>query len=551
MDLADELKTNLRTGVDVSRSEIVQADDSKVFEEQSDCQLEARIEYGHLHMDLMQAPDEEEVLLNLGIFYFGMLAFAATFAPFTNLCKCLFSKEVLVWILELTGITWLIPHAVMLSHGMQGLIIIGTMFIMLWLLIKYLVLRGHTLNLTEPAQLIINNQGVSRLWFFPKLFSYQSRVRKWSELKGVIVEETEVEGAKHRKLILSYHKRKPIKIDFQNIRYEYELDVIRGAIEEFAPEHAKTEEFKKLSEDSAASTCHYTEIWTQSLLADSKRVWLSALPPGLKLNDDRIEIIRKVASGGQGTVYLARRLDLADSPEVVLKEYILPEKDQSHDRRRALRRFEKEVLLLSKISNERIVSLYDVFVEDQRAYLILEYVNGLSLRQLVERGKEYQMETIIEYGIQMSEILSYLHNCAPPIIHQDFTPDNLLVESSSNHIKLVDFNVTREEVSMRTNLVVGKQAFMPPEQFKGKASALSDVYALGCTLYYLHSGKEPEPLTVCHLDDRKNEVDEDFDSILSKSTALDSNKRYQSAKELQTDLENLLIKVRAKSSKDT
>lgn len=545
MDLADELTTNLRANTDASDTEVVKVDEPSVLDEQSQCHLEARIEYGHLHMDLMQAPDEEEVLTNLALFYFGMLAFATSFTPFANICKYLLSKENIAWLLEMIGFSWVVPQAALFSGALHGIIVLGSLFLIMWFSIKYLVLRGHPINLTEPAQLIFNNQGISRLWFFPKLFSFQSQTRKWSDLTGVRVEEKEVEGAKQRKLILSFKRRKDLKIDFQNVRYEYELDVIRGVIEEFAPEHAKTEEFKKLTEDSTSTTSHYTEIWTQSLLADSKRVWLSALPPGLKLNDDRIEIIRKVASGGQGTVYLAKRLDLVDTPEVVLKEYILPEKDQSHDRRRALRRFEKEVILLSKISNERIVSLYDVFVEDQRAYLILEYVNGFSLRQLIEKGKEYQLKTILEYGIQMCEILSYLHTSNPPIIHQDFTPDNLLVESSSNQIKLVDFNVTREEVSMRTNLVVGKQAFMPPEQFKGKASGLSDIYALGGTLFYLHFGKEPEPLTVCHLKDRDSEIEDDFDLILSKSTALDANKRYQSAEELKSDLEDLLSKLNA------
>jgi serine/threonine-protein kinase len=133
----------------------------------------------------------------------------------------------------------------------------------------------------------------------------------------------------------------------------------------------------------------------------------------------------------------------------------------------------------------------------------------------------------------MCDILQYLHSQTPPIVHQDFTPDNLLV-SENGKLKLIDFMVAKQEsVDTSTSTVVGKHHYMPPEQFRGKSTTQSDIYALGATLYFMLTGQDPEPMSQLH-------VSGSLDPIISRATALDTAQRYASAQEVKADLQQLL-----------
>jgi serine/threonine-protein kinase len=120
-------------------------------------------------------------------------------------------------------------------------------------------------------------------------------------------------------------------------------------------------------------------------------------------------------------------------------------------------------------------------------------------------------------------------------IHRDFTPDNLILNSKGK-LKLIDFNVAQQIQEGSTGTIVGKHAYVPPEQFRGKAVLQSDLYAFGATLHYLLTGADPEPISVSSPASKNVLISAGFDEIVKRATALQTNKRYQSAEEIEKEL---------------
>jgi serine/threonine-protein kinase len=107
-------------------------------------------------------------------------------------------------------------------------------------------------------------------------------------------------------------------------------------------------------------------------------------------------------------------------------------------------------------------------------------------------------------------------------------------------LKLVDFNVAKESATTKTSLVVGKQCYMPPEQFRGKTSVQSDIYAMGASLYFLLVGVEPDPLSASRPRTVRADVSEELDRIVARATALEPESRYECAADLERDLRKLI-----------
>ncbi len=258
------------------------------------------------------------------------------------------------------------------------------------------------------------------------------------------------------------------------------------------------------------------------------------MEPGQLLADGRFEVLHSLGVGGQGTAYLCHEKQKSGTPRtVVLKETILPVFVESLVRQKALQGFEQEAKLLRGLSNPGIVQLVDYFIEDHRAYLVLEHVTGGNLRQLLLSEGPFNEERLRDLLAQMCEILSYLHSQG--VVHRDFTPDNLLLDTDGK-IKLIDFNVAQQIQGGSQGSIVGKPAYMPPEQFRGKATSQSDIYALGATIFFLLTGLDPEPLLQSSTSSKASTVSETMDKIVRQATALQLNKRYQSAQEILADI---------------
>lgn len=302
-----------------------------------------------------------------------------------------------------------------------------------------------------------------------------------------------------------------------------------------------------LTRSGKISDVPFTKLWSQALRDARPRLHTNALSTEIRLQKGRFTIKKLIGGGGQGAVYMAETNDLSEHSIVVLKEYVLPDLVHEVEHKDACEQFEKEVHLLSKLNHPGIVKMFDAFVEDHRAYLVLEMIAGHSLKEEVQNRGPIPFKEVLLLCKQMTEILEHLHKATPVIMHLDFSPENLML-SPEGKVTVIDFNISSEENSMRTRTVMGKQRYMAPEQYRGKPSVRSDIYALGATLYFLLTGLEPEPITTARC--RKNSSNEEnipdsLDKFVSLATALDEDQRFQSIAAVQLELSKLIKELEA------
>ena len=310
----------------------------------------------------------------------------------------------------------------------------------------------------------------------------------------------------------------------------------------------------------------YTELWLQSLATPPKRSRLAPLGAGQKLKEGRYNIMSQLAVGGQGVAYLAADLSTTGlnlsggsnpserdklndgSSRIVLKEFVLPVYTSRTVRKQALEKFENEAHILRNLDHPQIVKLADYFLEDHRAYLVLEHIDGASLCKLVqEEDGPLSQDQIYNLADQMCTVLDYLHSLEPAVVHRDFTPDNLILDKN-NKLVLIDFNVAQQNQWTTTGTVVGKHAYLPPEQFRGQPCPQSDLYAMGATLFFLCTGLEPEPISCSHPRELNSSIDRDFDEFVAKLTAVDLEDRFQNIGEVSREL-NRVVSAAKKSAK--
>jgi tRNA A-37 threonylcarbamoyl transferase component Bud32 len=295
----------------------------------------------------------------------------------------------------------------------------------------------------------------------------------------------------------------------------------------------------------------YTQLWLTSLGNTPRRRLDGKLAPGQQLKNGSFEILEFLAAGGQANVYLASCASacfeaappgetsaFAKTRAVVLKEFILPCHAGQDLSLRSLNNIVKEQELMQKLQHPKIVRCHDIFVEDHRCYLVLEHVDGRCLRSLVEETGPLAESEVLALAVQMAEILAHLHGQTPPVVHRDFTPENLML-SGNGVLKLIDFNVARELEENATRTMVGKHGYLPPEQFRGRSCPQSDIYALGATLYFLLTGEEPEPITCLHPALKEATVSPGLDAAVAHATELELSSRFSGAVELLHELKRL------------
>jgi len=285
----------------------------------------------------------------------------------------------------------------------------------------------------------------------------------------------------------------------------------------------------------------YTEIWEQELQDSFSATKFVPLAKGSFLQEGKFRIVMPLSSGGMSAVYLAstRDRELRVIKEAVLPSRISDEKELKAKELKAKELFTREVALLQKLSHPQIASVLDYFVENDRDYLVLEFVAGNSLRQHVAQNGPVEERAALELIGQTAAILEYLHGLTPPVIHRDISPDNLVLKED-NTLVLIDFGAANEFVGTATGTMVGKQAYIAPEQFKGKAKTASDLYALGGTLYFLLTGRDPEALTCSRPGDLNREISPLTDDLVAALTDLDLESRIGTAAETKARIEEII-----------
>ncbi|MBX9941193.1 MAG: serine/threonine protein kinase [Candidatus Obscuribacterales bacterium] len=355
--------------------------------------------------------------------------------------------------------------------------------------------------------------------------------------------------------LTSLHRVKEFKLrlDLQAITYEEDVKSLVNAMVQLLPADKLDERALNLTENFEDST--FTKLWLENF--DGKNSSSENCLQEGDLAAERYRVIERLQGGGQAAVYLANDITTetdadggGESKQVVLKEFVLPAKGGIEIRRRALENVEHEAKILKKLEAPNIVRLLDCFATAQRAYLVLEHIKGASLRVIVKREGPLPVPEVLILADRMCDILIYLHSQTPPVVHRDFTPDNLMF-SGEGQLYLIDFNVAETLESNITRTMVGKHSYVPPEQFRGKATTQSDIYALGATLYFLLTGRDPQPISVSNpfteenasdpIEREPNETSKPaLGQIIAKATALEASQRYQDCRQMKKELEPLI-----------
>lgn len=385
----------------------------------------------------------------------------------------------------------------------------------------------------RPNVLSANSKGMALELRFGELALPLGSIR-WSEIgDALLVKPPRSAGAERWKIRLQNKLRKHFDLDLCALTPEDRVRLLKR-LERMAPDCRIEPELSQSLHPKAEHS--YTELWLQSLTQAPERKTLDPLEPGQLIGDERFQVIKRLGVGGQGTAYLCHSIQSGEydkNATVVLKETILPVFVDSQLRRAALEKFEEEARMLQSLDSDQIVKLVDYFIEDHRAYLVLEHIDGCNLRELVLKEGPLPSEKVRHLGLQMCRILELLH--ANSVIHRDFTPDNLILNAAGK-LKLIDFNVAQQLKTGTTGTIVGKHAYLPPEQFRGKATTQSDLYAMGATLHFLLTGTDPEPISQSSPASMNAHVDADLDGIVRHATALQTDKRYSRAEDIETDL---------------
>lgn len=271
----------------------------------------------------------------------------------------------------------------------------------------------------------------------------------------------------------------------------------------------------------------------------------------------RYEVIERVGGGGMALVYKAQDLLLNRNVAIkVLRQQFV------HDEE-FIRRFRREAQSAASLSHPNVVSIYDVGQEDEVHYIVMEYVEGKNLNEIIKERAPLQVDEAVRIASQIADALDHAHH--NQIIHRDIKPHNILI-GRNGRVKVTDFGIARAVTSTtitQTGSVVGSVHYFSPEHAKGIVTGeKSDLYSLGIVLYQMLTGQLPflgeSPISVAlkHLQEEFDEprkfnplIPQSVENVILKSMRKNPQERYQSAKEMQTDLETCLMPERRNEAK--
>ncbi|HEU4710449.1 MAG TPA: protein kinase [Pyrinomonadaceae bacterium] len=277
------------------------------------------------------------------------------------------------------------------------------------------------------------------------------------------------------------------------------------------------------------------------------------LPSNTVLNH-RYEIVRRIGGGGMGAVYLAKDRNLGDAPRAV-KEMVESHLDPTQHEK-AIGDFKRESLLLTSLEHPSIPTIYDYFYDDARSrfYLVMKYISGgdLASRMRAAVGGRLDEKTVTDWGMQVADVLDYLHSRPKPIIYRDLKPANLMIDGNTGRIMLIDFGIARWVTQQEKGVTaVGTMGYAPPELFSGRVQPASDVYSLGATMFHLLTGADPQDNPLLIFDFTKNprprqiapSISTEMEQILMRCVEYKPDDRYRSANDLRNELAHHLEKL--------
>ena len=273
----------------------------------------------------------------------------------------------------------------------------------------------------------------------------------------------------------------------------------------------------------------------------------------------RYAVIERVGTGGMAAVYRAR--DELLGRDVALK--VLSERlsrDGSFGER-----FRREAQSAANLNHPNIVSLYDYGADNDTYFIVMEYIDGRTLADIIRDEGPLLPERAAEIAADVAAALSRAHNA--DLVHRDIKPANIMI-TSSGQTKVTDFGIARaltrgdDQTVTQTGMVIGTAAYLSPEQAQGNpVDARSDVYSLGCVLYEMLTGRAPfsgdTPLAIAYKHVRESapppssansDVPPELDAVIMKSMSKNPDNRYSSATEMKQDLDRFLSGQRVEAT---
>jgi len=284
---------------------------------------------------------------------------------------------------------------------------------------------------------------------------------------------------------------------------------------------AHDEDEKQEVKQIEGNTVSFTALWEFELERSLLSTSYAPLAIGNTVRGGDYVITEHLASGGQSTTYC---IENAAGEKFVLKESVFPDARNKAARVKARELFGREARILAKCNHPQIARVYDYFIDNDRDYLVLQHIPGLTMGQLVRRRGKAREAEVLSWASEILDILNYLHSMEPVVIHRDLTPDNLIC-SEHGRIFLIDFGAANDAIGTATGTMVGKQSYISPEQFRGKAVAASDIYAFGATLHFLLTGMDPIPLSSSHPRALNPLVSRDVDQFIARCTQQNDHDR--------------------------
>ena len=251
------------------------------------------------------------------------------------------------------------------------------------------------------------------------------------------------------------------------------------------------------------------------------------------------QVVQKVGQGGMGAVYKAQ--DLLLNKRVVAIKEMSQNGLVGQELQEALTAFTHEAEILSHLKHQSLPRIYEQFEENRQYYLVMDFIEGETLDDMLERqhslGELLPIEQVLDIGRQLCRVLAYLHTRQPPVIFRDLKPANIMLDAH-DQVYLIDFGIARlfKQGQIKDTVALGSQGYAPPEQYRYATSPRSDVYSLGATLHQMLTGDDPSEapfhfqpfsINIPHLED-----------LIMGMVTLDEKQRLASVNEVLKVLDN-------------
>jgi serine/threonine-protein kinase len=280
----------------------------------------------------------------------------------------------------------------------------------------------------------------------------------------------------------------------------------------------------------------------------------------------RYRVIDRLASGGMAEVFIAESAGIEGFKKKVAIKRVLP---HLSEKKRFIAMFLDEARLSAHLSHSNVVQVFDIGVGDNTYFIVMEYVNGADLKQVVksvvDQGRKFPIEAALFVCAKMCEGLAYAHEARGEdgnllnVVHRDISPPNVLV-SEHGEIKIVDFGLAKASTQLEKSeagIIKGKFSYLSPEAAHGhEVDARADIFAVGIILWELLAGrrlfqgksdyetvKQVQAAKVPPISQLNPEADSALESILARALARDRDKRYASARALGNDITRYLYKL--------